>query len=203
MRDDSADPDPNSALFLGVVYAIYGLFGIPANLFVVVATLTSDTLRSVNMNIFVLSLALGDLLYLIFSYSSLLWALTFDIRVCKIGGVGFYTFVMLSVITPPCLAISRYAVVHSVEPWGAKLNFLTKRSGILLVNGLLWVFVFLFPVPFIIVDKFGLDVMGVCGVENFNSFPLMLYYVLGLLCVLFASYFTTLIFYRKTGTLGS
>jgi hypothetical protein len=197
MRNESADPDPESAFFLGITYSIYALIGIPPNLFVVIATLASESLRKLDINIFVLTLALGDALYLLSATSSMFWSLTYDIRVCKIGGIGFYNFVTLSVITPPCLAISRYAVVCSGDWLGQKLQFLTKRSSILIVNVLLWTYVIVFPIPFIAADKFGLDVIGVCGIESFDSNLLLIYFIIGLMVVLFLSYAATFVFYRK------
>jgi hypothetical protein len=150
----------------------------------------------VNLNIFVLTLGLGDAIFLLFACSSTVWGFTFQPIVCKIGGVGFYSFAMLNIMTPPCLAITRFAVVSSGRHH-SKIRILTKRKGVLLLNGILWTFVLFFPVPFIFANKIGLDMMGVCGIEDFNSIGLLVYYTFALMCMMFASYITTLVFYRK------
>jgi hypothetical protein len=196
MRNQSTDPDPESALFLGIIFSIYAFVGIPANFFVAFATLMNDNLRSKSINFFVLSLSLSDMMSLFFgACSQMLWALTFDIRVCKVGGVPFYSFAILSAITPPFLAISRY--VYISNKIDTKFKFLSEYSGVFLIIGVLWAFVFIMQVPFIIADKFGLDYVGVCGIGSFDSLGLLLYFSVMYCGSTTAAYVTTLVFYRK------
>jgi hypothetical protein len=195
MQNFTTDPDPESARILGVVLSIYAVIGIPANLFVVFATLNNKNLRSKSINLIVLSLALSDIMCLLFdSYPVLLYSLTFDVRVCKFGGFGWYAFNVLSAITPAFLAICRYVFVCSDYVFAAKFKFLTTHSGIVLILVLLWTFIIGIEVPYLIADKFGLDVMGVCGMENSKSTYLLLCFLAALTL---SGYVLTLIFYRK------
>ncbi len=41
------DPNPESAVLLGIVYAIYAAVGIPGNLLVLILTLAKPTVRAV------------------------------------------------------------------------------------------------------------------------------------------------------------
>jgi hypothetical protein len=54
-----ADPDPVSALLMGIWFAFLAVVGIPLNLFILISTLTLTELRSVPVNAFIASLALG------------------------------------------------------------------------------------------------------------------------------------------------
>jgi hypothetical protein len=52
----SLDPDPASALWLGVLYAIYAAIGIPLNLLVLYLTVTNESLRAVPISMCVFSI---------------------------------------------------------------------------------------------------------------------------------------------------
>ena len=53
------DPDPASALFMGILFASLAVVGIPLNLFIFISTITLKELRSVPANVFIASLSLG------------------------------------------------------------------------------------------------------------------------------------------------
>uniref|UniRef100_A0A914WKU5 G-protein coupled receptors family 1 profile domain-containing protein n=1 Tax=Plectus sambesii TaxID=2011161 RepID=A0A914WKU5_9BILA len=159
MRNISLDPDPESALWIGICFSCWGVIGIPANLFIVLATICSESLRSVPLNMFLFSLALGDLMFLVSCQSSLLWAIYFDEVICQVMGVGVYIFVLMSFLVPPNLAVCRYAVVCDDAQIPSWLRFTTRKLGIIALNGVIWAFTILYPIPLILNGNFGLDLL--------------------------------------------
>jgi hypothetical protein len=196
-NQQQTDPDPKSALALGIWYSIVALIGTPMNLFLIITTLAFKSIRSIPLNSFVFSLALSDMLYLLSTVSQLFWGLYFDIRICKIAGVCIYMFALLSFMIPPCLAMCRYAVICSNQQMAANLKIFTRPSGIYAVNALAWSYMAIFVIPFVFLHDFGLDVIGICGIVSLHSPVLLVYYLVGTVGVVFASYVLTIVFYQK------
>jgi hypothetical protein len=105
----SADPDPSSARWLGIIYAVYALIGIPANILVLFLTVAKEKVRSVPLNMCIFSLAFADIMVLVSTTSSTFYAINFDDNVCKVGGVGIYVFIIMSMTLPSGLAMCRHA----------------------------------------------------------------------------------------------
>uniref|UniRef100_A0A914VYA3 G-protein coupled receptors family 1 profile domain-containing protein n=1 Tax=Plectus sambesii TaxID=2011161 RepID=A0A914VYA3_9BILA len=82
-----ADPDPGSAMWLGILYAFYATIGIPANLLVLVLTMTQNV-RVHPINICIFNIAFAHMMLLVSCLSSTLWALTLDIRREVRGRIG-------------------------------------------------------------------------------------------------------------------
>uniref|UniRef100_A0A914XBN8 G-protein coupled receptors family 1 profile domain-containing protein n=1 Tax=Plectus sambesii TaxID=2011161 RepID=A0A914XBN8_9BILA len=195
-----ADPDPGSAIWLGIVYAVYATIGIPANLLVLVLSMTKNV-RIHPINICIISIAFADMMVLVSCLSSIIWALTNDIRVCKVMGVGIYVFVVMSMTLPSCLSLCRYVgLVRDEQELHPMLRPLRRRKGILALNGMFWAYGLLFNLPFILTDRMGLDSLGFCGVVEINSVLLWAYYLVFVISVLFGAYIVTFIFYRKLST---
>jgi hypothetical protein len=167
-----AHPDPVSALWLGMLFAVYAAIGIPANLLVLILTVTKKSLRSVPLNMCIFSLSCTDLLMLVSLLSSTVWAFTFDESVCKIGGVSVYIAAITSTTMPSCLAVCRCAIVCRDQNLGSLLRVLRKRKGILALIGMYWTYGLLFPLPLVINDNFGLDPLGCCGITAIDSLNL-------------------------------
>uniref|UniRef100_A0A914WIT0 G-protein coupled receptors family 1 profile domain-containing protein n=1 Tax=Plectus sambesii TaxID=2011161 RepID=A0A914WIT0_9BILA len=191
------DPDPGSTMWLGIVWAIYAAIGIPANLLVLVLSMTKNV-RIHPINICIISIAFADMMVLVSCLSSIIWALTYDIRVCKVMGVGIYVFVVMSMTLPSCLSLCRYVgVVRDEKELHPMLKPLRRRKGILALNGIFWTYGLLFNLPFILTDRMGLDSLGFCGVVEISSVLLWVYYLVFVISVLFGAYIVTFIFYRK------
>uniref|UniRef100_A0A914XRN7 G-protein coupled receptors family 1 profile domain-containing protein n=1 Tax=Plectus sambesii TaxID=2011161 RepID=A0A914XRN7_9BILA len=192
-----ADPDPGSAMWLGLVWAIYAAIGIPANILVLVLSMTKNV-RVHPINICIISIAFSDMMVLVSCLSSIIWALTNDIRVCKVMGVGIYVFVVMSMTLPSCLALCRHVgLVQDLQELHPLLWPLKKRKGIIALNGMLWTYGLLFTLPFILTDRMGLDSLGFCGIVEISSVLLWAYYLVFIIGVLFGAYIVTFIFYRK------
>uniref|UniRef100_A0A914X122 G-protein coupled receptors family 1 profile domain-containing protein n=1 Tax=Plectus sambesii TaxID=2011161 RepID=A0A914X122_9BILA len=192
-----ADPDPGSAMWLGLLYAVYAAIGIPANLLVLVLS-TTKNVRVHPINICIFSIAFADMMLLVSCLSSTLWALTYDMKTCKVMGVGVYVFILMSMTLPSCLSLCRHVGLvreeHELHPM---LRPLKRRKGILALNGIFWTYGLLYPLPFILTDRMGLDPMGFCGVVEIDSFLFWTYYLVFIGGVLFSAYIVTFIFYRK------
>uniref|UniRef100_A0A914XGS3 G-protein coupled receptors family 1 profile domain-containing protein n=1 Tax=Plectus sambesii TaxID=2011161 RepID=A0A914XGS3_9BILA len=89
------DPDPESALYMGIWFTCLAVSGIPLNVFIVVSTLAVKELRSIPANAFIGSLALGDTLFLLSFMLHLPYAVTSNEIICKVTGLGIYTFGLL------------------------------------------------------------------------------------------------------------
>uniref|UniRef100_A0A914W647 G-protein coupled receptors family 1 profile domain-containing protein n=1 Tax=Plectus sambesii TaxID=2011161 RepID=A0A914W647_9BILA len=193
------DPDPESAIWLGKLYALYGAIGIPANLIVLLLTLTSEKLRAIPMNICILSITFADLMVLVAFLSSTFWAMSFDPMICKVMGVGIYIFDVMTLLLPACLAVCRYVAICSEQTLHPRLRVLKKRKGIIILNGIFWAYGLTFTIPLIITDRFGLGDIGICGVTDINSIGLWIYYMVVVVGALFGAYVVMFIFYRRLG----
>uniref|UniRef100_A0A914W3P8 G-protein coupled receptors family 1 profile domain-containing protein n=1 Tax=Plectus sambesii TaxID=2011161 RepID=A0A914W3P8_9BILA len=197
---DFPDPDPESAIWLGKLYALYGAIGIPANLIVLLLTLTSEKLRAIPMNICILSITFADLMVLVAFLSSTFWAMSFDPMICKVMGVGIYIFDVMTLLLPACLAVCRYVAICSEQTLHPRLRVLKKRKGIIILNGIFWAYGLTFTIPLIITDRFGLGDIGICGVTEINSIALWIYYMVVVVGALFGAYVVMFIFYRRLGS---
>jgi hypothetical protein len=137
------------------------------------------------------------MMLLVSSLSSTLWAMTFDIMVCKVMGIGIYIFIVMSMMLPACLAMCRHAGLCSVHELPVVLRPLKTRKGILALNAMFWTYGIFFMWPFLYYDKFGLDAMGCCGVTEIDTLFLWIYYLVFIGSPLFIAYAVTFIFYRK------
>uniref|UniRef100_A0A914XHX3 G-protein coupled receptors family 1 profile domain-containing protein n=1 Tax=Plectus sambesii TaxID=2011161 RepID=A0A914XHX3_9BILA len=195
----SADPDPESAQWLGILYGLYAVIGIPSNLLMLILTITDKNLRTMPMNICIFSITFADMMALVSFLSATLWTATYDVMVCKVMGVGIYIFDVMSLLLPACLAVCRYAAVCWEQDLHPILRYLKTRRGILLLNAMFWTYGLTFTLPLIADDKFGLDRMGCCGVTDIDSVFLWTYYMIVIVGILFGAYTLMFIFYRKLG----
>lgn len=198
-NSDIIDDDPDSAKMLGILYAVYAILGIPTNLLVLILTVAVESVRIVPLNICIFSLAFTDMMVLASFLSSSIYAITFDVMICKVMGVGVYVFIVMSMLMPACLAVCRHASICGEHELHPSLRPLKTKKGILLLNALFWTYGLLFSVPYIISDKFGLDRMGCCGIAEIDSAFLWIYYMVVIVGPLFVAYGVSLTFYRKLG----
>jgi hypothetical protein len=119
----TVDADPESARWLGIIYAVYGIIGIPANLLVMLLTIIDENVRAVPINVCIFSIAIGDMMVLVTDLSVTYYGFTFDETICKVAGVGVYTFIIMSMTLPACLAMCRYANVSSQQNLGYGNDF--------------------------------------------------------------------------------
>src|SRR5689334_7573511 len=97
LEPDFIDPDQESAVWVGIIFGIIIFIGIPSNLLVILLTVTVENIRSVPSNLCLLSIAAADSMTLVSISSAVIYAITFDVSICKIFGVGLYIFVLPSV----------------------------------------------------------------------------------------------------------
>uniref|UniRef100_A0A914UJA1 G-protein coupled receptors family 1 profile domain-containing protein n=1 Tax=Plectus sambesii TaxID=2011161 RepID=A0A914UJA1_9BILA len=195
------DPDPNSAMWLGIIYAVYGAIGIPINVIVLLLTIKVKSVRAIPLNICIFSMALADMMVLVSFLSSTIWAFSYNVAICKVMGVGVYIFVPMSMLLPGCLAVCRYAGIYNERELDSPylLRALKKRKGIYILNIAFWMYGLLYTLPFVATDKFGLDAIGCCGITEINSVFLWVYYLVNVVFFLFLAYVVSFVFYRKIG----
>ena len=64
------DPDPGSALWLGIKYVVYAAIGVPADLIVLFLSVANESVRAVLLNVCIYSLAFAHMMILVSFISS-------------------------------------------------------------------------------------------------------------------------------------
>uniref|UniRef100_A0A914UZL0 G-protein coupled receptors family 1 profile domain-containing protein n=1 Tax=Plectus sambesii TaxID=2011161 RepID=A0A914UZL0_9BILA len=176
----TSDPDPTSARALGIWFTVIAIIGIPMNLYLVVGSLITKSVRSNPANYFLINLALADTVSLLSCAFHLYYGLFFDELICKICGIGLYMSGFASVMLPPFIAISRYVVI--VDQRSSRLVLILKplfcKVGIIAMNSIVWLYQLGYTIPLLILDKFGLDPIGVCGITKMPSVFAVYYFIL-------------------------
>uniref|UniRef100_A0A914XDQ7 G-protein coupled receptors family 1 profile domain-containing protein n=1 Tax=Plectus sambesii TaxID=2011161 RepID=A0A914XDQ7_9BILA len=186
------EQDPPSALGLSIWYLLMAALGLPLNLFIISSTIVRRSLRAVPMNWLVLSAAVADTAYLLSLAVFLRWSLAADHLVCKISGFAMYYFGMISIFTAPFLAALRFMALSGNSRFGSTTN----RRGVIGIDCGIWIVSALLYLPFVILDKFGIEKVGTCGItheENWYELPYFLF------CsgTLFVAYSATFFFNRR------
>lgn len=144
-----------SSLSTQVIPAIYILLfvvGVPAN----IVTLWKLSLRtkSISLVIFHTNLAIADLLFCVTLPFKIAYHLNgnnwvFGEVMCRITTVVFYGNMYCAILILTCMGINRYlATAHPFT-----YQKLPKRSFSLLMCGMVWVMVFLYMLPFVILKQ--------------------------------------------------
>lgn len=191
----SREPVAPSALGLSIWYLVVATVGLPLNVFIVLSTIVRKSLRVISLNWFVVSIALADLSYLISLALFLCWSLSTDRVVCKISGFGIYYFGMISIITAPFLAGLRYMALCGNN----RFSILFSRRGVICVDCGIWLAAALFYSPYLLFDKFGLEMAGTCGITHNGKWYETSYYF-ACSAILFLAYIATFVFNQKLHT---
>uniref|UniRef100_A0A914WLY7 G-protein coupled receptors family 1 profile domain-containing protein n=1 Tax=Plectus sambesii TaxID=2011161 RepID=A0A914WLY7_9BILA len=187
------DPDPDSALWLGIWLATIALLGIPLNLFVIIGTLTSKLVQKNSTDFFLANLACADTVCLLSGALHLYYVLFHDESVCQISGFSLYVSAVTSIMLPVFIAISRCVYIADERSrLISALRPLFCKTGIAMMNVFIWLSQMSYAIPLLIFDKFGFDPIGTCGVSKMPPiFGLFYFFIVPL------SLATLWYFYRK------
>uniref|UniRef100_A0A914XKR2 G-protein coupled receptors family 1 profile domain-containing protein n=1 Tax=Plectus sambesii TaxID=2011161 RepID=A0A914XKR2_9BILA len=195
------EPDSVSAIVLGIWYLIQAIIGVPANLLLIWLWYVKAELRNVPSNIFIVNGALADAAYLLSSgVFNLHWGLANQLGVCKIGGFLTYFLALYGFSIPPFLAINRDVFIRRVstnresESWKHKLF---SQRGTIIMSGIFWLYIFSVNIPFVFLDMYGRDALGICGIVYDLPVSLFVQFYICMLGTFFTSVVLTIVYYRR------
>ncbi len=137
-------------------------------------------------------LHLNDVIMMTAFFLGFFYALSLDIRWCKVGGVIMWMCCSTSTFLPMLLSFHRYVIVCHPR----LLPFLSAK-GIWSIMLVLELYVAITITPFIVYNQFGVDGLGMCGIKP-NRERIWIFYYIFYITPCFSNYIFTLIFYRKT-----
>ncbi|XP_074650446.1 neuropeptide receptor 15-like [Tubulanus polymorphus] len=141
---------------IAVAFIVVGVIGIVGNLLVIYAILSDKKMRSSATNLFIMNLAIADLMLMIFTVPEIVMFLINDgwmmgLVMCKLERFVLVLAAYSSVLTLVSVCVERYvAIVYPI-----KAHIFCSRKRILLVIGMIWPFTVACAIPVLLYNKIG------------------------------------------------